>query len=665
MGIAMYIDDNNTLKGGIKMKSIKWTVLAVLVLFCSGAYANIADSIAVINSHSGKVMITSGSKTKSPEVNMPLYQGDTVSTFSRSSIEIVFDDATIVRLPQNSEITLTELKRKGSSAVTVFNLAKGALLAIVDKLKSDDSRFEIHTKMAIAAVKGTEFAISAEGSSPALGVYEGAVEFRGNRGSVMVKAGSESTFDPALGRPLNPARINRTAAFAYEIGNMRNEINVIRELKQRGDGSVIQYRIKKQKTVDGEVKGTSETDITIGGANDNIKSVSDEIKNRLDRNAKNELSRVRGHAAKDLGHITGEMKADIHLGKTMTDRHGNRIRIEEFVFRPKDADGLSKQVDLLSVTLRDNRLDYMRAENVFVNEIPERLTRLQWSDMWKHEWNFRTDKPWNYLSEQRIKLSNSTDWVFIGTAYMPELWATDAVGSNYNNYQLLKDQDIVAFGSGEISGDMTIAGFTAPGAANINPNSEFVREQRIYAYRDPLGSGYLRNDPVTGDQNAVLRGPLDKTYASYDDYSMVKAAYTNSYLSYPEYSQMTGSMNIESNDFISYTEQNTLLGTERELGFAHTRNYNDGSHLTVNLALIDDYGTIMKLPDPGTKPLALAFWALDLLVNSNVEASFNSNVFEDQGLGIDVVSKMLWWIMLNPKSDTSPSPEKNTSLNNI
>lgn len=657
------------------MKKIKWMLLTAFVLFCTGAYASIADSIAIVNAHSGKVLISSGGKMKSPEINMPLYEGDRVATSAKSSIEIVFDDATIVRLQQNSEITLAELKRSGNTAVTVFNLAKGALLAIVDKLKSDDSRFEIRTRMAIAAVKGTEFAVTADGSSPALGVYEGTVEFRSNRGSVMVAAGSESSIDPALGRPLNPAKINRTAAFAYEIGNMRKEINVIRELKQRGDGSVIQYRINRQKSVDGEIKGTSETDITVGGANDNIKNVSNEIKNRLERRAKNELARARGHAAKDLRHITGEMKADIHLGKSMTDRHGNRIRIEEFIFRPKNTDGTSRQVDLLSVTLRDNRLDYMRSENIFVNDIPENLSRLQWLDMWKQEWNYRAEQPWNHLAEQRIKLSNTTDWVFIGTAYMPELWQRQTLVSNLRNYKLLSEQDIVAFGSGEIAGDMTVANLTAPTAGTtLNPNYQYVREQRIHAFKNLEGI-VTRSNPETGEQNTVIRGPLDKTFMNYiadtGEISAIQAytetknslSNTNSILS--EYRALTQAMNIPGNEFTAYSEYNSPLGNDRQLGFAHTRHYNDGSHLTVTLALIDDYGTVMRAPDPDTKPLALAFWALDLLINSNVEASFNSNVFEDQGLGIDVVSKMLWWIMLNPKNDTSPSPANDTSLKNI
>lgn len=639
------------------MKRTIWLAVIALLVFSISGFAGVSDSIAVVSAHSGKVVVNSGSQMKAPEVNMPLYEGDMIKTDSRSAIEITFDDATIIRLTQNSEITLTELKRKGNSAITVFNLAKGALLAIVDKLKTDDSRFEIHTKMAIAAVKGTEFAITADGSAPALGVYEGSVEFKGKKGSVMVKAGSESAFDPALGKPLNPARINRTASFTYEIGNMREEIKVIRELKQRGDDSVLQYRIRKEREKDGK-KQTSETDITIGGANDNIKNVESEIKNRLEKRAKNELSRARGHAWKDLGHITGEMKADVHLGKSMTDRHGNRIRIEEFIFRPKDEQGVSRQVDMLSVTLRDNRIDYLRAENVFVNPIPEKLTLLQWRDMWKHEWNLRVEEPWNYLEEQRIKLSNTKDWVFMGTKYMPDLWTIEIPGTNLMSIKLIKEQDIVAFGSGEISGDMTMEAFTAPGAVSPNQNFTFVREQRIYVHKDPT-AGILRCDPLTGAQ-APVRGPLDKTYNSYNDYVTVRTAFANS-----EYSGLIAGMMLNTADFAVYNESNSLLGTEQELGYLHKRHYNDGSYLAVKLSLINDYGDLMKFPEPGTKPLTLAFWALDLLYNSNIEASFHSNVYQDQDLGIDVVSKMLWWIMLNPKSDTSPSPENNSSLTNI
>jgi hypothetical protein len=69
---------------------------------------------------------------------------------------------------------------------------------------------------------------------------------------------------------------------------------------------------------------------------------------------------------------------------------------------------------------------------------------------------------------------------------------------------------------------------------------------------------------------------------------------------------------------------------------------------------------IQQMPD-FNNPIG-QIWAdvKDIIYNSNVELIAKSNVFTDQNNGIDVVSKMLWWLVLNPKNTNNTTPESPT-----
>ncbi len=649
------------------MRNLKgMAVLAgIFMVFIMPVFAaqSIMDSVAVITDHSGSAKVYAGGKWKNAEVNMPLYEGDSLRTSAGSSMEITFDDATIVKLGDNTELTLAELQRKGSIASTVFNLMKGKFLAIVDKLKNTESKFEVHTKMAIAAVKGTELAVEAEADNTNLGVYTGSVQFTGKNGSVkgkrtvIVAYGNESGCGP--GAPSKPSRIKVMAKFQREFGRLREEIRVVRELKQQGGDALYQWRIQKKKQVDGRIIGESNTEGTIGGTNKNIGEVKAKVRNALKARLKKEFYNEKSHAYKDLRFIKEEMQADVHLGKTMTDVHGNRVRMEEFIYRPA-----ANQVDLLSVTLRDkNRLDYLKAENVFVADLAKNMTWAQWKQLWQKEW-YSNMAPANHLLEQRVKMSNINDWIFTGTRYYPDtIVVTTLFGPKY---MLLKEQEILAFGNTEITGDMTVRNF-----AEV-PNRVFVREQRFYAFK-PAGAPIVPANPLNGSQS-VLKGPLDKTFTSFIEYNdtrdaladlaqnnIVINAYTglgsavNAMPVYGTAGDFTASGNVV------YGESTAPIFNASKLAFRQMRNYNDGSNLSLNLYLIDDYGLVKAMLRPDAGFFEAIKWGLDLIFNTNVELSVKSNVFNDSEMGIDVVSKMLWWVMINPKNESSPSPGTNSN----
>ncbi|HRU39533.1 MAG TPA: hypothetical protein P5511_06620, partial [Candidatus Goldiibacteriota bacterium] len=325
------------------------------------------------------------------------------------------------------------------------------------------------------------------------------------------------------------------------------------------------------------------------------------------------------------------MNADLHLGKTMTDVRGNRIRIEEFILRPND-----KEIDLLSLTLRDkDRLDYFRFQNLFANAIPENLTRQQWQSMWQDIWYLA--EPENYLIEQRFKFSNINDWVFTGVNYKLE-----NIGGAMPVFARGKDTEILAFGTGEIKGPSGASG-AAPEMsvqAFLNPeNQKFVREHRIY------GSPVLNQSTNTFTQS-VRKGWYDKTFNTNDSYKLAMTVYTNMS---PEI--------ISDNDFVVYTETNALADSSKsgDLAIKHRRFYNDGSWLSMDIYLINDYGRIMEIPNFSSGLWSGLVQLGNIIYNSNMEMAFNSDKFNSPD-GIDVVSKLLWWVMLNPQNTANKTP---------
>lgn len=532
------------------MKKIFYLIIITFIFSISFAISDetnisqsLIESIAIISDYSGESLIKSSNNEKfiNVELNMPVYEGDVLKTGKNSSIEITFDDATIIRLEDKSELKISELKRQKNLAKTIFNLFFGKIIAIVEKL-NQDSTFEVHTKMAIAAVKGTEFAIESDEENAFIGVFDGKVSFAGLEGyGIDIDKGNESKYGKDSKIPENPKPLNNMLKFEKQLSKMREEIKIVRELKSEGKEKVIQWRIKKKLEKEGETAGQSDEKITIGGTDkEDTEKAEKRIKNYLKRKIKSELLHLREHAWNDLKWVNSEMKADLNLGKTMIDVHGNRIRIEEYIFRPNP-----KQIDLLSITFRKNRLDYLRAQNIFNNDLPKILPK----DIWLNEWVI---EPRIYKIEEKLRLSNTIDHVDANTKY--ELYKS-------GNWRLWSVEETLS----------------------IN---------------DKLKEKKIRNAGIISWTNTV---PLPA---------------------------------ITSNQYI--------INSNQDLAWEEKRTYLDGSWLKLRIYLIDDYGNLQ------TNPKTLENW-IDLIFNTNVELQLLSSEFNDKDLGIDVVSKILWWTVLNPK----------------
>jgi hypothetical protein len=182
------------------------------------------------------------------DLYVPLYEGDTIATDNDATLEVVFDDATVVKLDPDSRLLIRNLNRK-DSAKTGLELLKGKLMAIVKKLVENEE-FTVRTKMAMAAVKGTEF-IVASGDDSSVGVYDGAVEVSGLDMSgnvlhkVVVKKDQETTIIKYMHDPGKISGLRKDFFRRYsEIGDLRDKIKYMRELRR--SGKIKRYKLERR-----------------------------------------------------------------------------------------------------------------------------------------------------------------------------------------------------------------------------------------------------------------------------------------------------------------------------------------------------------------------------------------------------------------------------------
>ncbi|NQT95604.1 MAG: FecR domain-containing protein [Candidatus Omnitrophica bacterium] len=152
------------------MKSIFFTVLVVLVVaVLFSATDSFAEEGAKIIYLKGNVKVQRAEEDFwiLAKKGMVLKEKDKVQTFIASEAEIALDSTlkNIIRLEQNTEITLEDLKAKKLS------MPKGTVLSVIESLSSGSS-FEVRTPTAIAGVAGSGMSVSTDGSSTNVGCFE-------------------------------------------------------------------------------------------------------------------------------------------------------------------------------------------------------------------------------------------------------------------------------------------------------------------------------------------------------------------------------------------------------------------------------------------------------------------------------------------------------------
>ena len=118
-------------------------------------------------------------------VRQDLLGGDILRTNAIGNLAILFADETQIRVGRNSTLLVKEVAQDGGQ--TQLELGAGSLWA---RAARGGSGVEVKTPAAVAAIRGTDWSLSVDGSGKtSLVVLEGVVELRNAKGAVTVRQG--------------------------------------------------------------------------------------------------------------------------------------------------------------------------------------------------------------------------------------------------------------------------------------------------------------------------------------------------------------------------------------------------------------------------------------------------------------------------------------------
>ncbi len=275
----------------------------------------IAEPI-VVKSVRGKAEIqkanTQADRWRALQKGTAVKPGDTVRTGKEARVELKISDGSRVVLGSKSKIQVAL-----SAPSRVFNLMSGRVKSFVKKLQPQ-SKFEIKTPLAAAAVRGTVFEMGfddqkAEGF---LEVDRGVVSLSQDDRSVEVHAGERMGFMHDIPLGDTPSRSTR------------------------------------------------------GGADTRADPERQALRREVGLGMSKEM--VMAAAANEI------RTAEYQEGKSLTDVNGNRVRLEEYIIRnPSDALAAGKEdqaFKLVVINERESRFDYLYYLGIFNKTLPTDLS---------------------------------------------------------------------------------------------------------------------------------------------------------------------------------------------------------------------------------------------------------------------------------------------------
>lgn len=129
----------------------------------------LSGNIAAHNSDGTPITISLGAK---------LTEGMQIDTGNNSFLTLSLPDASRISVPSNSRIKLSKLRmaRYTKSPRTEINLLRGRVESQVSPLEQNKGRFEVHTPLGVAGVRGTNFRVGITDKGTANEVISGNVE---------------------------------------------------------------------------------------------------------------------------------------------------------------------------------------------------------------------------------------------------------------------------------------------------------------------------------------------------------------------------------------------------------------------------------------------------------------------------------------------------------
>lgn len=142
----------------LSLKPYLFVIVAFsLLLFPASAWsASPIKAKAVLVEGEATVFPIVDSKSYAIVIGTKFREGDRIKTSENGVVEIEFDTGDLIRIDKSTDMVIKALHRnKKGSTTSIFSLLVGRVKSAVTKLVDDESKFEYHTKAAIAGVAGT------------------------------------------------------------------------------------------------------------------------------------------------------------------------------------------------------------------------------------------------------------------------------------------------------------------------------------------------------------------------------------------------------------------------------------------------------------------------------------------------------------------------------
>ena len=161
-----------------------------------------AAEVLIISGQSG--ILNSDNSLQAVTVGQQLGSGTTLATRDNSKLSIKFADGSILKMESNSELKLDALSlySGGGMVDTKLRLQQGRLEAQANPKHVQGNTMQITTPTAVAAVRGTQFRIAADGETIRQETLDGNVAFAAASEEVFVRKGYGSLSEE--GRPPLP-----------------------------------------------------------------------------------------------------------------------------------------------------------------------------------------------------------------------------------------------------------------------------------------------------------------------------------------------------------------------------------------------------------------------------------------------------------------------------
>ncbi|MCL2706209.1 MAG: FecR domain-containing protein [Spirochaetaceae bacterium] len=171
------------------MKKILYLFLLIFILFQFSSCKKKKEHVeeiknleAIVTFISGDAYILSENAILPAVIGNTLKEGDSLKTASDSYIEILITGNSVIRMDENTELSIERLASAGANSDIAMSLLTGAIINKVEKIitppaEAGSLNYSIRTPSAAFGVRGTEFLISSSGSEKVLlAVKSGSVQ---------------------------------------------------------------------------------------------------------------------------------------------------------------------------------------------------------------------------------------------------------------------------------------------------------------------------------------------------------------------------------------------------------------------------------------------------------------------------------------------------------